>query len=651
MKTMKKQMMTLAAVLMAGAAVTSCSSDNEMDSLKAPAAKTYTMTVSATKGGDETRALNLDGNKLNTTWATTEHVYVKKGETWADGSLQPKEAGATATLTGTLSGVTIGASDEITLQFPKSGDITYAGQKGTLADIAANFDWATATATVASVEDGKITVADNVTFVNQQAVVKFTLKNGDNALSATKLVVAVGGTEYEVNPVSATSEIYVAIPGFSDQTVTLTATVGEDTYTYTTSSAKSFTNGKYYRVTAKMEKATDLSMVDNAGNARSTMSTANCYMVHTAGYYKLPLVYGNAIKNGADNTAAYTGVLGTNTTATFPNHADNAINAPWITKSTTGTGVNKGMGITVASAELLWQDAQGLITAVGISGDYLTLTVGKNATAQQGNAVVAVKDGSGNIVWSWHIWVTTETFASLTTVITGGHAYSVTPVNLGWVPTGSGGKQGYNTYYQWGRKDAFIPGTWNANTNHTVYNINNATVTGLNYESSTTATIADNIKNPTTHYNISSTNGPCNTKYYNMWDAQQTGTGNIATATKKTVYDPCPAGFCVPTGNLYCFMGNYNNRSMTTWDTNMGATWDNTVVENSIIGTALFFPASGCRNPGSGSLSSVGGYGFCWSASPGGGIYGRGLYIYLVSWYWYGDHRAYGFPVRAVAEE
>ena len=52
MKTMKKQMMTLAAVLMAGAAVTSCSSDNEMDSLKAPAGKTYTITLTATVGSD-----------------------------------------------------------------------------------------------------------------------------------------------------------------------------------------------------------------------------------------------------------------------------------------------------------------------------------------------------------------------------------------------------------------------------------------------------------------------------------------------------------------------------------------------------------------------------------------------------------------------
>ncbi len=71
---------------------------------------------------------------------------------------------------------------------------------------------------------------------------------------------------------------------------------------------------------------TDLSMVDCAGTARTDGQwTANCYMVHTAGDYKLPLVYGNAIKAGADNTAAYTGINAANsiitTTRTFPHSA------------------------------------------------------------------------------------------------------------------------------------------------------------------------------------------------------------------------------------------------------------------------------------------------------------------------------------------
>ena len=362
------------------------------------------------------------------------------------------------------------------------------------------------------------------------------------------------------------------------------------------------------------EAYTDLSKIDCAGNDRSSMWTANCYMVQKAGKYKLPLVYGNAIKNGAANTAAYTGVSGTNTTATFPNHAGTAINAPWITKPTSGSGVNKGMGYTAKTAELLWQDAKGLITAVGIDGYYLTLTVGKNASAQEGNALIAVKDANGTILWSWHIWVTKQTFATanLTTINTGSHTYKVTPVNIGWI--GNAKSKGVNTYFQWGRKDPFIPTKNESVQNRPVYNISNSDVTGLTYKednSQNPVTIADNIKNPTTLYHCSyyKYQAPSRSMFYNMWDAKQTGGGdNVSTATKKTVYDPCPPGFCVPTSNLYKKItsgrDSYSEFDNTYYGLNV----------SSIANPALFFPASGCRG------QSTTGYrintdGFYWSAS------------------------------------
>lgn len=372
---------------------------------------------------------------------------------------------------------------------------------------------------------------------------------------------------------------------------------------------------KSIKAVKKAAPAPDLSMLDCAGSARDKQWTANCYMVHTAGDYKLPLVYGNAIKNGATNAAAYTGVEDTNATLTFPRHDGQAISAPWI----------KDNGITVTQAELLWQEAEGLVTAVGISGDYLTLTVGKDATTQEGNAVIAAKTSDGTIVWSWHIWVTTQTFASLTTINTGSHTYQVTPANLGWVTTGGDGKQGTNTYYQWGRKDPFL-GT--------------GTVT---YVSNSTATIADNIQNPATFYNVSQR--PNTATYYNMWDAQQTGTGNVTTATVKTVYDPCPAGFCVPTGNLYYFITNGGSSNDGNWDdTNKGKPL-------TLGGINLYFPASGLCSNSSGSLGYVGSGGYYWSASATSGSNGRNLGFNSGSWSWSSSRRAYGFPVRAVAEE
>lgn len=396
----------------------------------------------------------------------------------------------------------------------------------------------------------------------------------------------------------------------------------------------------------------DLSMVDNAGNERASRTTANCYLVHAAGRYMIPLVYGNAIKNGAANTVAY--LPGGSTTSTycrnFVNHAGSGITGPWITKS--GSGVDGGMGLTAASAELLWQDANGLISKVSIDGDYLKFTVG---TFTGGNALIAVKDGSGTILWSWHIWATDDDLSNTTVVATGSHNYTVAPVNLGWVPTGGGGKQGYCPFYQWGRKDPFIPGTGTANSNHTVYNINGATVTGLTLNKSTTATIADNIKNPTIHYYNSSNYGPVNTTYNNMWDAQNTATDNVATATKKTIYDPCPPGFCVPTGNLCYFFGNGGSRTMSTFDSdNKGATWDNSVVANSITGDALWFPVNGYRNYSSPhSPTQFGLYVHYWSATP---MYNstnasRTFQIRSYAWYWTYSYRAIGDTIRPVVEE
>ena len=260
---MKKNILSLAALLIASATFVACSSDDNIINEQPTKAQTYTMTINASKGdGATTRALSIDDsgakNVLNATWATTENIYVKKGETWATGSLQPDADGTTATLKGELSGITIAKDDVLTLQFPKNGDISYVGQVGTLEDIAANFDYATATVTVADVSaTGNIIPTEaTTTFANQQAIVKFTLidkADGLTPLSATQLVVNDGTNTYTVNPAPATSEIYVAIPGFTSKTVTLTATVGDDTYTFEKAGI-TFTNGQYYEITVKMTK-------------------------------------------------------------------------------------------------------------------------------------------------------------------------------------------------------------------------------------------------------------------------------------------------------------------------------------------------------------------------------------------------------------
>ena len=232
---------TLAALLIAGMAFVSCNKESE------PVAGTFTMSVNAAKGDNATKALSLDGTTLNASWAQGESVTVYNVTRNADleGSLVAQGDGASTVLMGTLSGE-IAEGDVLTLKFLNPD---YSVQEGTLEYIAANCDYAEATVTVASVANGKITTTGDADFQNQQAIVKFTLKNSDGTetLSASQLVVAVGNSSYTVTPTSATGELYVAIPGFSGQDITLTATDGTSNYVYTKSNV-SFATGQYYTI-------------------------------------------------------------------------------------------------------------------------------------------------------------------------------------------------------------------------------------------------------------------------------------------------------------------------------------------------------------------------------------------------------------------
>lgn len=264
------------AILMMAAVIIACSGGSDtIEDVKPVTPDTpktlnkYTFTVYASKsaGKSNTRALSLDGNTLSSSWGTSEHIYVKKGSTWATGSLQPQSNETTAQLSGTLSDITINAGDDLTLQFPRQ-NIDYTGQVGTIEDIAAKYDYATATARVTSVNDGNIS-ANPVTFDNQQAIVKFVLQNSEGMpISASSLTISDEGTnlvqsitadgtvtkgDITIIPASPTSEIFAALSDLSNSKVTLTAIVGSDTYTYEKTGV-TFENSQYYVITVKMIK-------------------------------------------------------------------------------------------------------------------------------------------------------------------------------------------------------------------------------------------------------------------------------------------------------------------------------------------------------------------------------------------------------------
>ena len=417
----------------------------------------------------------------------------------------------------------------------------------------------------------------------------------------------------------------------------------------------------------------DLSTHDVNGNSCSR-TTANSYMIHKGGTYKLPLVYGNSIKNGATNTQAFSpSGTGADFLSPFVSALGNNITDPWI----------KTVDGTPTTAVLLWQDANRVVTAVGISGDYLTFTVPESAPC--GNALIAVKNSSDKILWSWHIWACPDWYksTSMTKIKSGDVTYNVCPVNLGWVGTFTKNSyseascivkvipdsgtpllftvnlpqteeyiptaRGYCPYYQWGRKDPEQPSTGSANTPHAVYDVSGNSGTALTH-SSTAVSISTTIQNPTIHYYNSSNYGPYSTNEYNLWDAYETtvtNSGNKTGHTVKTIYDPCPPGYCVPRGNLYY--------KITSGGTQTGyAIWDGTTAMRSWTQQwpAIFFPAAGYRNYSSGtSFNYVTSYGFCWSSSAYSSAGGRHLGFYSSTFYWSYGYRAYGFSVRPVLEE
>ena len=103
----------------------------------------------------------------------------------------------------------------------------------------------------------------------------------------------------------------------------------------------------------------------------------------------------------------------------------------------------------------------------------------------------------------------------------------------------------------------------------------------------------------------------------------------------------------MPTGNLYYYMANGSSREDDNWLNDTGKTF---TISG---GSSIFFPASGLRDFGDGSLINVGSLGCNWAASASGSYtsHARRLYFYSGGWYWGSSSRANGYSVRAVAEE
>lgn len=355
----------------------------------------------------------------------------------------------------------------------------------------------------------------------------------------------------------------------------------------------------------------DLSLVNGKGQSVAK-STANCYIVHAPGTYRFPLVYGNALLNGNVNEAAFHRTVSSDVITaalkpdiTVANFLDYYLdhNGDPITNdgSTTGGSYDKN-SIYIAErfssktlrAFLVWEDAPEIITisGTGITGSgtnaYVNFSV-PAAKIQEGNALIAVTDGT-DIIWSWQIWISDETYDSFDAK----NGYKFATDNIGWVngkrhsyhersvlvrAVQDGGLTsnvtteatltqseynyynplGNSSYYQWGRKDP-LPGS-EGNPEYSSKKAVYYDTATPSYPSGAVArqatAITEAIKNPNLHF-AGATNDWAAFSYLNLWNSSCSKAfehdeinQEASSPVTKTIYDPSPVGFMVPPLSSY----------------------------------------------------------------------------------------------------
>ena len=423
-------------------------------------------------------------------------------------------------------------------------------------------------------------------------------------------------------------------------------------------------------------------------------NTANCYIVNAPGYYRIPMVYGNGIKNSTTNTESI------DKGNTFVNSYGSTITKAYL----------KENNQTPDNAVLVWQDAYHLIDpkSVNINGDFIEFYIPKKYICE-GNAVLAARDASNNILWSWHIWVTGETIGTSSNVAIINRTGSGTTYNFMKLPLGfchadtrkyptrkvyvtitqnkgtnnvkktatatieqsSSTTQslGVNApYYQYGRKDPFCPSDGNGNTNKTLYD---SQISFTEFKSQSGAVTTDKaIQNPHIFYYVQDSHwNTVDSKEF--WDVGNSDNGLYDASTNKSVksvYDPSPVGYKTPEPAAWTrFTKNGNNtgssqyfnvaNNSSTYSADGGwkfyrqadgqGDWD--------LWHALGFRdvySNRTSTPGIGGLLGVGSDGGYWSCGPSATTtYGR--YLGFSSGRMAPQDqsfRAYGLTVRPVSE-
>ncbi len=324
----------------------------------------------------------------------------------------------------------------------------------------------------------------------------------------------------------------------------------------------------------------------------SLSGSSNCYIVSKAGIHRF-----RAVKGNSTSSVGYV----------------NSVDVLW---ESFGTSTAPKVG--------------DLIKTVSYNDGYIVFQTAD--TFKEGNAVIAAKDVSGTILWSWHIWLTDQPGKC----VYANNAGTMMDRNLGATSATPGDAGALGLLYQWGRKDPFLG---SSSISDKVEAKSTISWPSSVSSSSSCGTISYATEHPTTFISY-------NNSIYDWYYSGSSSTDNTRWQSEKTIYDPCPAGWRVPDGGSDGVWEKSGFDDQDYDDSDEGMFFG-----SGISFPATWYPAAGYRGGSDGALYDVGYYGNYWSVTPYG--YGANyLYFYdsgsVHTTGYYG--RAYGRSLRCLQE-
>lgn len=279
--------------------------------------------------------------------------------------------------------------------------------------------------------------------------------------------------------------------------------------------------------------------------------------------------------------------------------------------------------IDVERVELLWQDRSNLISYIEMMDQEQVsffVEADSKGKLQPGNALLGGYDQAGNLLWTWHLWVTSSEPQAVGRYM---------DRNLGADGVNHATEEeilrSYGMYYQWGRMTPFAgPKYYNCGSAATadLFLIYGTRYVNISY-------LTADTERATTEYALSHPLVYLLSEESLAYDWNAAHPTDLWSSDHKTLYDPCPKGWRVADNfDDLAFAGNSTD-DLSVLKKQFG--WELTDGEN-----LLFFPACGRRSWLQGTITNVNmaenpqpWIGYYWTASAEADHLSRALYFSL----------------------